>query len=661
MMTDALPPAPPAQTILVSGRAITPAAGSEAFGAVVRSAQALRPASGRVEDSLRFLGGVQLFRASSTRTANPTAEGLTARGLAGNAASRIDVTLDGVPLADPFFGFVSWGTLIGQPLGGGELVRGGGLGGPGALAGTLELTSAMPETRAALRAGSRASVEGEGGVALPVANGALGLSGGFSRGDGHRLVAEPGPADVPASYRQWSLAGTARAKVGAVSLDARLSGFQDTRLRGVEGADIQSRGGDASLTAKVEDDWRLALTAFAKLRDFSTVTRPLNAARTGATTALDQVKTPASGWGVDARAEPPLGENTALQMGLGYRSSEGQTIERFRFVAEEPTRGRVAGGSQQVASLFLNGSHRATPELLLTAAGRVDRWRLGAGQLTEFDLLTSAPTLAETADARAGTELSGRLGGVWRPLPAIRLRAAGYRGWRLPTLNELYRPFRAGADATAANPALAPEHLWGAEASLGWQPITAVDISATAFWNRLTDPVVNVTLGAGPGNFPGVGFVGAGGRFRQRQNLDAIESRGVEGEARLPLGPLALTASAAYVDARVEGGGLDGLRPAQAPDFSASLSVGWQHDGWDASATLRHLGQRFEDDQNIRSLPASTTLDLQATVPLGRAWGVHLSAENITDANIATGFSGSEYERGQPRTLWVGLRWEPGR
>ncbi len=31
-----------------------------------------------------------------------------------------------------------------------------------------------------------------------------------------------------------------------------------------------------------------------------------------------------------------------------------------------------------------------------------------------------------------------------------RLRAAAYRGWRLPTLNELYRPFRAGADATAA-------------------------------------------------------------------------------------------------------------------------------------------------------------------------------------------------------------------
>ncbi|MCG2840319.1 TonB-dependent receptor [Sandaracinobacter sp. RS1-74] len=658
-MSDALPPQPPAETILVSGRAITPAAGAEAFGALNIPAEALNPASGRVEEALRALGGLQLFRTSSTRTANPTSEGLTARALSGNAASRIEVTLDGVPLSDPFFGFVSWGALVGQPLAGAQLVRGGGLGGPGALAGTLELTSAMPANAAMLRGGSRDSLEGQGGIATQAAGGALGISGGFSRGDGYKLVEEPGPGDVATRYRQWSLAGTARTQVGALALVARLSGFADQRLRGVEGADIESRGGDASLGATLEGAWRLGLTAHAKLRDFSTVTRTLDSTRTVATTALDQVKTPASGWGVELRAEPPLGEDSALQLGAGYRSAEGRTIERFRFQLGEPTRGRVAGGSQQVASLFLNGSHRATPQLLLTAAGRVDRWRLGAGELSEFDLANGAPTLEEPSDARSGTELSGRLGAVWRPVPAVRLRAAGYRGWRLPTLNELYRPFRAGQDATAANATLNPEHLWGAEASLGWQPLAAVDLSATFFWNRLSDPITNVTLGAGPGNFPGVGFVAAGGRYRQRQNLEAIEAHGVEADARLPLGPFALTASGAWVDAEVKGGGLDGYRPAQAPEFSGSLALGWQRGGWSASAMLRHFGARFEDDQNNRRLPAATTLDLEAAIPLGHMWRVELAAENLTDANVATGFSGSQLERGQPRTLWIGLSWRP--
>lgn len=658
-MFDALPPTPPAETIIVSGRAITPAAGTEAFGAVTLSADALSPASGRAEEAVRALGGVQLFRASSTRTANPTAEGLTARGLSGNAASRIDVTLDGAPLADPFFGFVSWGALIGQPLAGAELVRGGGLGGPGALAGTLAFTSAAPQTRAQLRGGSRASFEGQGGIAVPVEGGALGLSGGFSRGDGYLLVDQPGPGDVPARYRQWSLAGTARAKLGDLSYVARLSGFADHRLRGVEGADIASEGVDASLSVRLDRAWKLGLVAHAKLRDFSTVTRTLDATRTTATTALDQLKTPASGWGVEVQAEPPLGENSALQLGAGWRAAEGQTVERFRYVAGAPTRGRVAGGSQQVASLFANGSQRVAPELLLTAAGRVDHWRLGEGQLHEFDLANGASTLSEATAARTGTEVSGRLGTVWRPVPAMRLRAAGYRGWRLPTLNELYRPFRAGVDATAANPNLDPEHLWGVEASVGWQPLSTIELSATAFWNRLTDPITNVTLGAGPGNFPGVGFVAAGGRYRQRQNLDAIESRGLEAEARVPLGPITLSGSAAYVDARMEGGGLAGLRPAQAPELSGSLSASWAKDGWEAGATLRHFGDRFEDDQNIRKLKAATTLDMEAAVPLGRAWQLSLAAENLTDARIETGFSGSQLERGQQRTLWVGLRWQP--
>lgn len=655
-MPDALPPPPPAETILVTGRAITTAAGGEAFGQVTLTAQALEPASGRIEDALRGIGGVQLFRAASTRTSNPTADGLTARGFAGNAASRVDVTLDGVPLADPFFGFVAWGLLVGQPIESAELVRGGGRGGPGALAGTLTLTSGTAGTGAQARLGSRGSFEGDVVLAAPVAGGQLSLAGGMARGDGHLLVAAPGPADVPARYRQWSLAGQAGGTIGALTLSARLAGFDDRRLRGIEGADIESNGADASLTARLDAGWTFGLAAFAKLRDFSTVTRTLDASRTTATTALDQVKTPASGWGLNLTAEPRLGDDLALQLGAGWRAAEGQTIERFRFVAGAPTRGRVAGGTQQVASLWFDGSYRPAPDLLLTAAGRLDHWRLGAGSLREFDLATSAVTLNQASAAREGNELTGRLGAVWRPTGALRLRAAGYRGWRLPTLNELYRPFRAGADATAANPLLEPERLLGVEASLGFEPLAAVNLSATGFWNRLDDPVANVTLGVGPGVFPGVGFVAAGGRYRQRQNLASIESRGIELDGSLGWGAFAVTLSGAFVDATVTGGGLDGLRPAQAPELSGSIAGSYRGDGLAASVTLRHLGPRFEDDQNSRRLPAATTLDADADLRISGPLSVTFAVENLFDARIATGFSGDQFERGQPRTVWLGIR-----
>ena len=76
-------------------------------------------------------------------------------------------------------------------------------------------------------------------------------------------------------------------------------------------------------------------------------------------------------------------------------------------------------------------------------------------------------------------------GGVLAPIGSgFSLRSAAYLGWRMPTLNELFRPFRAGLDATAANPELDPERLAGAEAGLEFER-GPLRLSLTGFVNRL--------------------------------------------------------------------------------------------------------------------------------------------------------------------------------
>jgi outer membrane receptor protein involved in Fe transport len=172
-----------------------------------------------------------------------------------------------------------------------------------------------------------------------------------------------------------------------------------------------------------------------------------------------------------------------------------------------------------------------------------------------------------------------------------------------------------------------------------------------------------VSLGEGPGVFPGVGFVAPGGVFRQRQNLDSIEVRGVELDAALTIGRWSLSAGYAFVDAEVKAEGpalpLDGLRPAQTPRHSVASTLAWQgQSGVRASLTARYVGAQFEDDLNTEKLPDAFTLDAVARVPLTRGLTLEARAENLTDARVVAGISGDGLiERATPRTFWIGLRY----
>src|SRR5688572_20454131 len=79
-----------------------------------------------IDDALRQVAGFTLFRRSGSRVANPTAQGVTLRGLGASGASRALVLDDGVPMNDPFGGWVYWGRVPRGSLDRVEVLRGGG-------------------------------------------------------------------------------------------------------------------------------------------------------------------------------------------------------------------------------------------------------------------------------------------------------------------------------------------------------------------------------------------------------------------------------------------------------------------------------------------------------------------------------------------------------
>jgi vitamin B12 transporter len=660
--------AQPTPDIVVTGQGLRTATGEAVYDLVEIGRERLaNSASHRLEDVLRDVPGFQLFRRSDARTANPTSQGATLRGLGGNASSRALLILDGVPQADPFGGWVPWPLYDPRRLGSVRILRGGGSGaaGPGALAGTIELASApaseIEGASASLAYGSRDALDLHAGLGLPVGAGFLGVNGSWSRGDGFVpvIASQRGAVDRPSPYDQSSLAIRALAPLGrSVELQANGLWFSDERERGTALSEIRSEGADASLRL-VGRHW--SALAYVQTRDFYTSFASANAARTAIARTAEQYAVPATGLGARFEVRPRLGR-VALRLGGDWRETAGRTEERFQFVAGTGTRGRLAGGRTRTLGAFAETA-RESGSMVLTGGGRIDRWTIQDGFLRE-QLFATGATLSDLAfPDRAGWEPTGRAGIAVRLSSAWTLRGAAYLGWRLPTLNELYRPFRLGPDATAAHAGLAPERLRGAEAGAELRPAPGVRLGVTVFTNRLDGAIANVTLGEGPGTFPGIGFVAAGGQYRQRRNLDSIAVEGVELDARIERGRWSLAAGYAFADARVRASGaaspLDGLRPAQTPRHSLSASLAWRRpDGAGGSLAARWAGEQYEDDLNRQPIPSAFTLDAAALLPLTRRLSLEARAENLTDARVVAGISGTGIvERGTPRTLWIGLRW----
>jgi outer membrane receptor protein involved in Fe transport len=651
--------------IVVTGAALPAAKGDAAYDIVTIDRDRLGgTASSRVEDALRDVAGLQQFRRSDSRSANATSQGATLRGLGGNASSRALLVLDGVPQSDPFGGWVTWPAFQAIRLSSVRVTRGGGSGvfGSGALSGTIELSSLDAGQAGALIGdlsyGSRDSVE-----ANVLAGGRLGggfgfASASYARGDGFIpiVAAQRGPADIAAPYEQASLALRGVAPLSAdTELQASALGFTDRRTRGTILSGNGGTGADASLRLVHNGRWAWTALAYLQARKFHSGFVSVNAARSSATQTVDQFNVPSTGLGARFEVRPPLGEGVELRLGADYRRTIGETRELFTFVAGLPTRMREAGGDSDTLGAFAELS-AVRGALTLTGGGRIDRWNIRDGRLLERTLATGALIRNDRPADRHGWEPTGRIGLAW-DAGRVTVRTAAYLGWRLPTLNELYRPFRVGADATAANPALRTERSRGAELGIDWQPVDAIDVRATLFSNRLNRAIANVTLGTGPGNFPGVGFVAAGGAFRQRQNLDAIRSNGFELDAQANIGDWRLSASYAYADARVRASGvaqaLHGLRPAQVPKHLASATIGWR---W-LSATARYVSAQFEDDGNLRSLRDALTLDAVAGIPVTQRLSITLRGENLTDTQVDAAISGAGIvERATPRTLWIGFR-----
>jgi outer membrane cobalamin receptor len=574
-----------------------------------------------LDDRLRSIPGFSMFRRSSSLAANPTTQGISLRGIGSSGASRTLLLWDGIPVNSPFGGWIYWDRLPPEDMDRIEISRGAStsLYGDKAMGGAINVFTRQPEPFH-LELGS------EGGNA-----GQVELFGGFSTLLGQHF-------GISAHVRSMTMDGY-------YIIPADLRGPVDQKagvqfVAGVIRLDYLGR----------RDKLFLRLDTLAEDRKNGTALTP-NSTGLGSLAANWTRDTGANGFLVSAYHTRENYHAWFSSIGA-FRKTE--TLSFMQHAPSDET--GVAGlwrhtesNWTTIAGADVARSAGYSADYLIPTGirfGEGDTWARGFfGQLNGH----TGPVKLFFGAREDFTDFSGRntnffspSGGITGGKGMLRVRASAYRAFRAPTLNELYRTFRAGNTITEANANLVPETLFGAEAGFDLVGETR-RLSVTVYRNALDDLITNVTLSSTPSLIT-----------KQRQNAQTAVTHGAEVSLRQHWGSHWLGELAwLYADSRYA----SGLRIPQVSKQQGSADLAWTHGGTFLSAGVRAYSLQFEDDLNSLPLAGFSTVQFSAHQQLKSHLSATFEMENALNHQYLTGRTPAP-QIGPPRLYRVGLRWD---
>jgi len=180
---------------------------------IIRRSEIERSPAKTLDELLPSVPSFGLFRRSSSLVADPTSQGLNLRGIGPSGVSRGLMLVDGVPVNDPFGGWIYWSSLPRLGIEQLEIVPGGAsaLYGSSALGGVVQIVSRRiaDELEAQAEAGAPGMVSFAGLAGHRWGGTAAALEGEFLSTDGYFVVPEAtrGAIDRHASANHGTASG----------------------------------------------------------------------------------------------------------------------------------------------------------------------------------------------------------------------------------------------------------------------------------------------------------------------------------------------------------------------------------------------------------------------------------------------------------------------
>ena len=600
---------------------------------LLNSAQLASSPALMLDDVLRQAPGFSLFRRSDSRTANPTSQGVSLRGAGASGASRALVLYQGVPLNDPFGGWVYWDRVPAPDIEAIEILRGGGAGlyGSGASAGVVSI---QPRPLAGPRVALDSSLGTDGtdsattSLATKVGKFEIGSSLQGFQSDGYIPIpaGSRGAVDRAANLRYGSGRLTIERDWSRITAFASGDLFDEGRQNGTALQTNSTRlaEGIAGVAAIVAGG-TLDVRVYGSGQHFNQTFTSISADRNRETLVRIQA-VPAQQNGLVAQWNRTLWKVQHIVIGADVRRVEGRSDEQLPS-ASGPTPRTSAGGRQLLAGVFLGDTVAIGARIHLAASFRVDHWRNYGARTLAFASPAITIPQQQLLLARSADSFSPSLGANIKIARGVSLKGSGYGSFRAPTLNELYRAFRLGNVQTLANDALRSERLWGGEGGvlIGTDRLYG---SASVFYDEIHDAIGNRTLSTTATLIT-----------RQRQNIGTIRTRGFDFETHFALTPhFSANGSYEYVDAivlRSLDPALVGLAVPQVPRHAGSAGFSYTARRWSSTIAGRYVSRQFDDDLNQFPLAGYFSADGRLEFRVAERVSAFVAVENGLDRDFA--------------------------
>jgi outer membrane receptor protein involved in Fe transport len=631
---------------------------------------------------------------------HPTGQVFSIRGFGTTTNINTLVMIDGIPVNDPYFRILNWGQIPKDAIEKIEVIRGGGassLWGNLAMGGIVNIILREPiagEKRVNVSYGSFNTLTADATATLYASDQfKLGLSVGSTNSDGYKLI--------PTKYSNPYMAATDSDSTN-ILLSAFYTPNQDSKYYAKLSRSVTNESD--LVWNNTSNAWRksqLTIGGSTKLSNTSSINLngwynrgEMDTQNAGQSpgysifnpsvavpyvSQIEQAKYKSLGGSMFYQTDFSVIQD--IKIGVDARHISAHDNEDF-YNAVKHTSNILAVGEHNFQGLFAQAVYRPeTIPLDITLGLREDFFQTADASIT--NTIAGVGSVKKLAN-QSYNQFDPRLGAKFYFDNGFDIRAAVYKNFAAPGMNQMYRSTQSGTNYLAPNADLTPQSNIGKEIGFDYKQ-AKLDVAFTLFYNNLSDYIdfapMCTSLAACTPFTVGTGFTGIT-RVNQYVNAGDAVIKGAEliaswqatDDLQLNGG---FTRTSAYLTRSLFPNNI-GTTPApdpidaqlgQVPSWMANVGANWRvTPKLKLSLQVKSFPSYWNNTAHTQRNDAATIADAGFSYNVNKIWEIYGSAQNIGNRHYydsgltTTTRNGSTYTAsalpalGMPLTINLGLK-----